>query len=444
MPPRGNKKKKAGYPTRSHKLRVILLPGGRSSAEQSDTDLLDDTASNVSSSSDLRSLTGEEGFPPPDAIDETEAQEDFEEKLRDQIDGTTQKSANGRKSCLAGLRQTFSRKVLPDFIDNRKVTITDCVERCLKKGKGEEQALAASVGSLLCVQLGSREGCEEIYNNLKPVMITIMNDKSAAATARAACAQALGLICFIAAGDMEEVVDIMGGLEKIFCVAYLKGDGTSPSHSPALQALHCAALSAWTLLLSIAPPSKVQEFVRTHLPKLPQLLQSDDVNMRIAAGEAIALLYELARVQDEDFLGQDLDSLCTRLKQLATESVKYIAKNDKRKQRSSFRDILRGVEEAEAPNDTVRFSVEEIYLDSWVKKRQYEAFKDSLGAGVNQHLQENELLRDIFSLGAPIDVAAYNKQNKISRFERHMYNSAAFKARTKVRSKQRDKRTVTA
>eukprot|EP00058_Branchiostoma_floridae_P011890 XP_002597378.1 hypothetical protein BRAFLDRAFT_113696 [Branchiostoma floridae] len=427
MPPRGNKKKKAGYPTRSHKLRVILLPGGRSSAEQSDTDLLDDTASNVSSSSDLRSLTGEEGFPPPDAIDETEAQEDFEEKLRDQIDGTTQKSANGRKSCLAGLRQTFSRKVLPDFIDNRKVTITDCVERCLKKGKGEEQALAASVGSLLCVQLGSREGCEEIYNNLKPVMITIMNDKSAAATARAA-----------------EVVDIMGGLEKIFCVAYLKGDGTSPSHSPALQALHCAALSAWTLLLSIAPPSKVQEFVRTHLPKLPQLLQSDDVNMRIAAGEAIALLYELARVQDEDFLGQDLDSLCTRLKQLATESVKYIAKNDKRKQRSSFRDILRGVEEAEAPNDTVRFSVEEIYLDSWVKKRQYEAFKDSLGAGVNQHLQENELLRDIFSLGAPIDVAAYNKQNKISRFERHMYNSAAFKARTKVRSKQRDKRTVTA
>lgn len=35
-----------------------------------------------------------------------------------------------------------------------------------------------------------------------------------------------------------------------------------------------------------------------HLPKLPRLLESDDVNMRIAAGETIALLFELARDLD--------------------------------------------------------------------------------------------------------------------------------------------------
>lgn len=43
--------------------------------------------------------------------------------------------------------------------------------------------------------------------------------------------------------------------------------------------------SAWTL------------FCR-HLPKLPRLLESEDVNMRIAAGETIALLFELARDMD--------------------------------------------------------------------------------------------------------------------------------------------------
>lgn len=32
-----------------------------------------------------------------------------------------------------------------------------------------------------------------------------------------------------------------------------------------------------------------------HLAKLPRLLESEDVNMRIAAGETIALLFELAR-----------------------------------------------------------------------------------------------------------------------------------------------------
>lgn len=35
-----------------------------------------------------------------------------------------------------------------------------------------------------------------------------------------------------------------------------------------------------------------------HLPKLQMLLESDDVNMRIAAGETIALLFELARDMD--------------------------------------------------------------------------------------------------------------------------------------------------
>lgn len=35
-----------------------------------------------------------------------------------------------------------------------------------------------------------------------------------------------------------------------------------------------------------------------HLAKLPRLLESEDVNMRIAAGETIALLFELARDVD--------------------------------------------------------------------------------------------------------------------------------------------------
>lgn len=41
-----------------------------------------------------------------------------------------------------------------------------------------------------------------------------------------------------------------------------------------------------------------------HLPKLQRLLESDDVNMRIAAGETIALLFELAR---------DIDSVSLQL-----------------------------------------------------------------------------------------------------------------------------------
>lgn len=46
----------------------------------------------------------------------------------------------------------------------------------------------------------------------------------------------------------------------------------------------------------------------------------------------------------EDLCHQDTEFLCTQLKVLATESNKYRAKTDRRRQRSIFRDILRFIE----------------------------------------------------------------------------------------------------
>ena len=40
-----------------------------------------------------------------------------------------------------------------------------------------------------------------------------------------------------------------------------------------------------------------------------------------------------------------------------------------------------------APEEVIRFGVEYIELDSWVRRRQYTALKDVLGTGVTLHLQ---------------------------------------------------------
>lgn len=178
-----------------------------------------------------------------------------------------------------------------------------------------------------------------------------------------------------------------------------------------------------------------------HFHKLPSLLSSDDVNMRIAAGETLALLLELARGMESDFLYEDMESLTEMLRALATDGNKHRAKVDKRKQRSVFRDVLRAVEDRDFPTETVKFGPERMYIDCWVKKHTYDTFKEVLGSGLQYHLQANEFLRHVFELGPPVMLdAATLKTMKISRFERHLYNSAAFKARTKARSKCRDKR----
>lgn len=74
------------------------------------------------------------------------------------------------------------------------------------------------------------------------------------------------------------------------------------------------------------------------------LLESPHLEVRMAAGEAIALILESGRAHDENFLEEHIGELCDAVKQLATDSAKYRAKRDRKAQRATFRDVLRYLE----------------------------------------------------------------------------------------------------
>ncbi|XP_030404880.1 interferon-related developmental regulator 1 [Gopherus evgoodei] len=403
----------------------------------SDEDASIETMSHCSGFSDPASFT-EEG---PE-VDEEATQEDFEYKLKGFIDLTLDKSVKTRQAALEGLKNALTSKILYEFILERRMTLTDSIERCIKKGKSDEQAAAARLACLLCVQLGSGIESEEILKTLGPVLKKIICDGTASIQARQACATCLGVCCFIVTDDITELYSTMECLENIFTKSYQRETDTNGISSTHNTVLHINALLAWTLLLTICPVSEVKKKLEMHLHKLPNLLSCDDVNMRIAAGETLALLFELARETEADFFYEDMELLTQKLRALATDGNKHRAKVDKRKQRSAFRDVLRAVEERDFPTETIKFGPERMYIDCWVKKQTYDTFKEILGSGMQYHLQSNEFLRNVFELGPPVMLdAATLKTMKISRFERHLYNSAAFKARTKARSKCRDKRT---
>ncbi|XP_074860952.1 interferon-related developmental regulator 2 isoform X4 [Carettochelys insculpta] len=401
--------------------------GARSSAKAESPASDDETASEVlshySSASESTSVA-EEGTG-SEAVDEQAQQEAEEDKLKECIDHVSDKSTKTRQAALESLRLAFSSKTLYDFLLERRLTLTDSLEKCLKKGKGDEQSLAASVLTLLCLQMGSGPEGEEVFRSLKPLLIGILTDSSASPVAR-----------------QSDLASCLACLEGIFGTSCLEEGSSVPAHhSPLLQTLHCCALQSWSLLLTICPSSQIRQILDNHLPKLPLLLSSEDVNLRIVAGETVALLFELAHELEEEFFYADTDLLCAKLKALATDSNKYRAKTDRRKQRSIFRDVLRFIENGECHAESIKFGLECMYVDSWVRRRVYHAFKELLGSGVRHHLQNNELLREIFALGPPLALDAVAlKASKISRFEKHLYNSAAFKARTKARSRVRDKR----
>ncbi|XP_046896022.1 interferon-related developmental regulator 2 isoform X1 [Hypomesus transpacificus] len=422
---------------------ALSYKGGRNGVKgesgASDDDLASDVLSHYSSTSETASVLEEGTGGEP--VDEQTAQEETEDKLKQCIDNLTDKSAKTRLAGLESLRQAFSSRVLYDFLLERRLTVSDCLERSLRKGAAEEQAAAATVFALLCIQLGGGAEGEEGFRMLRPVLSSLMIDGCASFAARQSCARALGVCCYVSAAEEgEDLVKSLSHLESVFMAAYPNREGTLPTPKPGAPGLHSAALQSWALLVTLCPASRVSVLQDLHLPKLQACLESSDVNYRIAVGETIALLVELGRDIDRDYEYEDSESLCESLKGLATDGNKHRAKNDRRKQRSIFREVLHYIESEDFTEEKVRFGVEGIYIDSWIRRRIYDAFKEVLESGVTHHLQFNPLVRDIFGLGAPLILDAAVKASKISRFEKHLFNSAAFKARTKIRNKVRDKR----
>ncbi|XP_014244492.1 interferon-related developmental regulator 1 [Cimex lectularius] len=396
----------------------------------SDEDSLNDNASIISLASEGTVL--EEGT---EEAEEQSQNEIFEEKLMNAIDGLTQKSAQARTNCLESVATLFTTKFIPEFVINRKLTLTDSIERCLKKGKGLEQAAAAQLATLLCVQLGSGDMTDDVCKAISPLLTFIVNDHSMSVPARSKCCWALGLLSFLA--NTEDIGDTMQTLENVFSASYHKGDGSVPSVSQDHAILHNAALSSWSLLLTVIELDSAINIPT--IRQLSELLDSPHLDVRMAAGESIALLLEQQRQSaEEEWIWEENDELLEKLRQLATDSHKYRAKKDRKTQRSSFRDILRYVEYDEFPNIQVRFGQEALALDSWCKKKQYDAFCQVLGSGMNLHLTENDLLRDVLELGEKVSHLSMSS-NKQSKLARHLMNAANFKARSISRAKNRDK-----
>ena len=280
------------------------------------------------------------------------------------------------------------------------------------------------------------------FRELKPLLVQLTTDKTAAAATRAAAATSLAGLCFLGGGEMAEVVSTMQVLESVFSASYSKKDGTIPAPSADLQALHCAALSSWSLLLTLLTSGDVFRLATTQVSSLRGLLYSSDVDLRITAGESLALVLEFAYDYDSQYEPNDLEGLIVAVRQLATDSNKSRSKKDRKEQRSSFRDVLRGVEEGEPPSQKVKFGREVLRLETWFAVLQYQWFCKILGPGINLHLASNHMLREIFELGNPLPTLDGSCSDKPSKEERHAANQLARKIRTGIRGKNRDKRSA--
>lgn len=331
-----------------------------------------------------------------------------------------------------------------------KITITDMIERSLKRSKGGEEIGSASLlAALTTVTLGPSDGTEILMREVKSILLTLVNDATMSPLIKSKMILSLGVITFITddgSGTSSSVV--MDSMVNIFSGSFLKGNGVPPMVTQAVCGLHTAALNTWTLLLTTCSLDTVLQLSDRWSSKIADLLESSDVDLRMSAGETLATIHEILIRWNTDFELDNCDELLDKLKSLATDSSKHRAKRDRRVQRSTFRDVVKLIEgdiDGSSMYEVVKFGRERLIIESWCKKRQYDSFCAILGPGMNLHLAVNDFLRDIFGLGSPLIDGVTNGtgNGKMSKFERHMENLAIARARTKVRGKLRDKRADT-
>lgn len=199
--------------------------------------------------------------------DEVSLMEKYEDKILRALENATEKSAQIRTAALQEICQVLSQRYIPYFLEDRKVTILDCIEKSIRRGKGKEQVYGSRLAPLLVLQLGGEENISKTLNNF---LLTTLQDKAATYEVRASCCLSLGLLNFLDGEDIGQLVNLMQHFETIFSDSYLKGDDKTPiSVTAEAAALHAEAITSWGLLLTLIPPGDFVSFVNNGRQIIP-------------------------------------------------------------------------------------------------------------------------------------------------------------------------------
>uniref|UniRef100_A0A7C9CXV8 Interferon-related developmental regulator N-terminal domain-containing protein n=1 Tax=Opuntia streptacantha TaxID=393608 RepID=A0A7C9CXV8_OPUST len=418
--------------------------GKRSSKKNSAAMLDSDDTASISSTSSVRS----------DLVPVGVAADLQKDSLLDQsLDALYEKRGSTREKALESIIEAFSTNLQHEFIEKKFATLLHQCLNSIKKGSVKEISLASRVIGLLALTTGWGGNAREILEESVPSISQALRSRFESSKI-ASLLECLAVITFIGGEAPEETHRSM---QIMWQVVHPKL-GTNVVASKPSPAAVTAMVSAWSFLLTTADSFSLSlKDWQESISYLSTLLDKDDRSVRIAAGEALAVIFEVGDF--ERFAGEGGDSSdCARegylhlkglkgkvLKQvrdLASEAGgKGAAKKDLNNQRNLFRDLLDFLEDGYSPETSMKVGGESLITSSWSQLVQLNFLKHFLQGGFVKHMQENEFLHDLFGFTPKKKINFGNEDHALNKHcEKRLYkspNSALAKARTQYMNKQR-------
>ncbi|KAH0868326.1 hypothetical protein HID58_075348 [Brassica napus] len=327
---------------------------------------------------------------------------------------------------------------------------------CIKKGSIKETSLASHVIGLLALTVGLGDQAQEILEeSVTPLSQALKSGREALKiTSTLEC---LAVITFVGGANPEQTERSM---QIIWQMIHPKLGSNVVATKPS-PAVITTLVSSWAFLLTTVDrwtlgPKLWQEIVTY----LSSLLEKDDRSVRIAAGEALALIFELRTLEKfaaeakgstangsvkEGSVSQEAlmnmhgvkSKVTNQVRDLAAEAGgKGSAKKDLNTQRSLFKDLVEFLENGVAPETSTKVGGDSLQTSTWYQMIQLNFLKHFLGGGFIKHMQENEFLHDVFSF-TPKKIGGHSTMSSEEKRLFKSPNSALNKARTLFLNKQR-------
>ncbi|KAK7410089.1 hypothetical protein VNO78_00601 [Psophocarpus tetragonolobus] len=422
----------------------------RKSAAMFDSDDDSSVTSSSTARSDLMSVSGGEDV------------QFVQDSLLDQaLDALDEKRGSTREKALSSIVDAFNSNMQHQFVEKKFATLLhQClasIKKGTKKASAKEIALSSHAIGCLALTVGCGDNAREIFEeSIRPLDESLTSRIDISKTP--SLLECLAIITFVGGNDQEETERSM---DIMWRVVNPKLGSNVVAIKPSAP-LIANVVSAWSFLLSTVSSLKLNsKNWQNSISYLSSLLDKEDRSVRIAAGEALALIFEIGAI-DKFPAGSDnaidttheeskpLESyiylqglkgkVINQCKNLSIEAAgKGSAKKDLNSQRNLFRDILDFFEYGYSPDISMKIGGDSLQTSSWSEMIQLNFVKHFLGGGFVKHMQENEFLHDVFGF-SPKRKYLNNNEHRMSGGEKRMFkspNSVLNKARTQLLNKQR-------
>lgn len=368
------------------------------------------------------------------------------------VDALYEKRGSTREEALGSLTDAFESFVLLGLVENKYVTLLSQFINSIKRGSVKEVCLACRCIGLLAITLGAGSSSHEIMDESHPHLLRVLQTWPDTQKMISAL-DCLAVVTFVGATDLAET---QLSLKAIWDVIHPKSGSNVGVVRKPKPPLLAAAVSAWAFLLTtIGSSRRNTDSWKEPITFLCSLLEAEDRAVRIAAGEALALCFELRMFDVSSSDEADVDSYAREsggsnhqlflnmqaLKAKLSGLVYSLSmeaggrgadKKNLNDQRDLFQRISDFIKSGECPEESLRISGKNgiLRVTSWRESIQLNYMRRFLGRGFLKHSQDNDLLHEVFDI-------KIDRTENMSATEKKMFRSGEEKGRALKLNKER-------